>query len=877
MWQLDLTQPGFLAGLVLVPVLAWYFARSLVDFPRWQRLLSLAVRAALLVLLALALAGLTALEPTREQFVVFVVDQSQSVGKEGRQAAEEFMDRALAHRGPHQVAFLSFAAEPGLVTAQRPRADGPPPEDDEAGLGTNLAAAIEAAAAAAPPGRVPHLVVLSDGNETAGNALQAALRAGVPVSTVPLPARADPEVQVSEVVVPDHEVNEGESFPIEVVVHSNHDDEGILELWNGRQPVPGVREQRRKIGKGETRFRFEQALTRERLAIFQAHFRAFRDTLEENNSARGLVFCAGKPRVLIVDGDPKQAGHLARALEEQGIQVDPPRPSQGMPDSLADLQQYELLILSNVPATKLTQKQMGLVRTYVQELGGGFLMLGGDQSFGLGGYSRSVLEDILPVHSDFKKDKEKPSLAMVLVIDRSGSMQGQKMDMTRDAAIAAVELLGPNDKVGVITFDTETHWTSELRPCADKGSVIDRIRHIEAAGGTRIYPALEEAYKALREAGASAKFKHVILLTDGIDNSAGAGEFLELVGRMAAARITVTTVAVGTDADKNLLGRMAQAGNGRFYPAEDPASVPQIFAKETVAAGGQGLQERSFAPVRFRPTPVLAGLDWKDPPLLHGSVLTRAKATGELILMTDKGDPLLAWWRSGLGMSVAFTSDAKLKWADEWITNQPEFYAKFWAQVARHAMRKSEARGAEVKVARQGGRATVTLDATDPAGQFLNLCGAGSGAELTVIGPRSAPRTLPMPQVAPGRFRADFDASAGGEYHLQVTAKQDGEVVLQQSRGLAVGYPDELRLRPPDEALLEAVARVSGGKYRPAPEGVFAPPDRVARRVTPLWPSLTAAAAVLFFLDVVLRRIDLALLWGGVRRRFSVALAQPAK
>src|SRR2546423_2684157 len=166
-----------------------------------------------------------------------------------------------------------------------------------------------------------------------------------------------------------------------------------------------------------------------------------------------------------------------------------------MPDNLADLQNYELLILSNVPATALTQRQMEVARTYVQDLGGGFMMLGGEQSFGLGGYYKSVLEEILPVRSDFEKEKEKPSLAMALVIDKSGSMGGEKIEMAKDAAKGAVELLGPSDKVGVIAFDGEPFWVSELHPCTDKGFVIDRVATIEAGGGTSMHPAMEEAFQ----------------------------------------------------------------------------------------------------------------------------------------------------------------------------------------------------------------------------------------------------------------------------------------------------------------------------------------------------------------------------------------------
>ena len=321
--------------------------------------------------------------------------------------------------------------------------------------------------------------------------------------------RKDPEVQLSAVNVP-AQVRQGEPFRVEVVVDSNHDDEGNIEVYRGAIKVVS---EKRKIKKGENRFVFQQQIDNDRLADFTARARGFKDTLLDNNADSGLVFTAGKPRVLIVESDPSTAKHLAWALEEQEMQVNV-RPPQGMPSDLSDLQNYELLILSNVPATSLTLKQMQVARTYVQDLGGGLIMIGGDQSFGLGGYYKTTIEEILPVRSDFEKEKEKPSLAMVLVIDHSGSMGGEKIEMAKEAARSAVELLGPNDKVGVIAFDDQAYIVSEIHPCSDKGYVVDRIASIEAGGGTSMYPAMEEAYDALRET--TAKLKHVIILTDGI-------------------------------------------------------------------------------------------------------------------------------------------------------------------------------------------------------------------------------------------------------------------------------------------------------------------------------------------------------------------------
>jgi Ca-activated chloride channel family protein len=825
-WSLELTHPLRLMGILGVLVLLYYFYWSLTDFPKWQKRTSLAIRCLILLLLVLALAGLTLSRPTSEQFVVFAVDQSLSVGKESQEEARNFLDEAAAKVGRTKVAFLPFQGEPGQLTSthaslfDKPEekststADAPPPA-------TNLEAALEAAVAMVPPGYVPQVVLLSDGNQTRGDALRTSLRAGIPISTVPLPTRKEMEAQISAVNLP-AQVRQGEPFFVEVVIDSNHDDEGLIQVYRGDHEVV---HEKKALKKGENRFRFQQSIESERLANFSARISGLKeDTLLDNNSESGLVYAAGKPRVLIVESDPKLIRELVAALEQEEIQVDV-RPATGMPDNLADLQNYELLILSNVPATSLSQKQMEVARTYVQDLGGGFMMLGGEQSFGLGGYYKSVLEDILPVRS--------------------------KIEMAKTAARSAAELLGNSDQLAVVAFDGETYVISEMQSAANKGRIIDDISRIEAGGGTTMYPAMEKAFDILQET--HARLKHVIILTDGISQP---GDFTGLAQAMAQAKITLSTVAVGSDSDTTLLEEIAKTGQGRYYLTEDPASIPQIFAKETVTASKSAIDEQPFVPQVIRATQALKGIDLENAPFLLGYVMTRPKPTCEVILATEKGDPLLVWWRYGLGMTVAFTSDAKSRWAAEWLTWPG--YSKFWAQLVRNTMRKSDAKGVAVQVDQRGGKATITLDAVDPSGRYLNQ----AEAEMTVIDPQLGSRKIPLAQTAPGRYVASLDVSKSGAYHMELTQKKNGQVLYRQSRGISVGYSDELRLRPTNEALLRQIAQASGGTYQPTAEAIFAPTERTASRPTPLWPWLLSLAATLLVLDVFLRRVDLSLLLG---------------
>ena len=405
-YSLELTHPSWLITLAFViPLLAYFFWRSLSDFPKQQLFLSLLIRTAVVTLIALSLAGLALLSSTQQQFVIFAIDQSLSVdsGDTDSQPAagesrtspkpsqvDDFLDRALAAEGlnEHKVMFLPFALQAGSLTKDKPKAryegnngttNPSATESDSIDRNsTDIAAAIRSAAGAMPPDYVPRIILLTDGNQTSGDALQAALGTAslisadsgrqqrsadrtkaaasnlIPIDTVPLKVRDDNEVQVAAVEVP-AQVREGEPFYVEVVINSNHEDEGQVEVFRGAHKVLS---ELRKLKSGENRFRFQQSITGERLAQYTVKVSGLKqDTLLDNNSESGLVFTTGKPRVLLIESEPKLAQQLVWALQQEEIECDV-RPVEGMPESLSDLQNYELLVLSNVPATSLSQRQM---------------------------------------------------------------------------------------------------------------------------------------------------------------------------------------------------------------------------------------------------------------------------------------------------------------------------------------------------------------------------------------------------------------------------------------------------------------------------------------------------------------------------------------
>jgi len=839
--QFEMTRPVWLAAILLVPLVVYGSRRSLTGFSRTRQAASLACRVLVVVAVVLGLCEICVRRHTAEKFVLVAVDQSESIADESREAADAFVDAVIQAAGRGRVAVVPFARS--ALTAEERDSEADSQWNSEA---TNLGAAIELAAVLARGGYVPQVVLLSDGLETEGNALRAARASGVPISTVPLKCRAEPEVYVSAVGTPP-DAPQGEPFYVDVVLHSSHDDEGTVELFRQDQLVE---EKRTSVVAGESRVRFVQSIAGERLVRFTARIEGFRDTFPQNNSASAIVFTTARPRVLLVESELRLAGHLAAALGGEGIDVEVRRPD-GIPESLADLQDYELVVLSNVPAASLSQSQMERMRAYVGDFGGGLVAVGGDQAFTPGGYRDTPLEEILPVWCEFEKTDERPGLAMVLVLDRSGSMEeGGAIELAKEATRRAVGLLEPRDQVGVIAFQDFAEWISAIHPCSDKEHVLERIDTITAGGGTSMYPAVERAYLALREA--TAELKHVIVLTDGVSHP---GDFDGLVGRMAESGITVSTVAVGQETVRPLLEDMARIGQGHSYYCDTAEAVPEIFALETKSASKMGIHERPFRARVEGSLEALGGLDLGAAPSLLGYVETKPKPASQTVMTSERGHPLLIWWRYGRGTTVAFTSDVRSRWAELWL-RWPGFN-RFWAQLVRHAIRKDQAEDFVLRVDHGDGPGRVTLEAVDTEGRYVNQ------AEVTatlidpdaLTGPGRTGRPLAVEQVAPGRYAADFPKPRPGTYFLELSVEHRGRLVYARRRGLVVGYPDEYRTRPADHELLQAIADATGGSYDTSPAEVVAPSPTTVPRTTLLWPCFLASAAVIFVIDVAARRL----------------------
>ena len=855
---MEITRPLLLLLLLFLPALYYGYRRSLVDLSRAQRVISLIVRSIIVVLLILSVADVQYLKTDDKLAVMFLADISDSISDDGLTKATDYVNESLKlQSGNQQAGLVAFTDKAEVVRALLKNGDASDTElelteikkawldaDENAGDTTNIAQAIETAWGIFPANANKRIVLITDGVETQGDAIHAGLRGkgfGVQIDTVPIYPNDDPEVMLERIDAP-AQVKQGAPFNVEVLIHSNHEDVAEIRLFKNKFEVA---KQEVRLEKGENRVVFTETVMESGTLTYDAICRTTKDTRYDNNRALGIVAVTGKPKVLLIDENESQARYLARALEDAKIRVDV-RNGLGVPNELADLQNYELVIFSDVPANRLTQNQMELIRTYVQDLGGGFMMLGSENSFGLGGYYKTPIEEILPVRTDTEKKKETPSLAMVLVIDKSGSMGGIKIELAKEASRAAVELLGRRDKIGVVAFDGSPFWISEMHDASDKQYLSNQIGSITAGGGTNLYPALEQAYFALTET--TAKLKHVIVLSDGQSQD---GDWYGIASAMRADRITVSTVGIGSGADMNLLGNLANWGGGREYFTQDPYNIPQIFAKETVTASKSAIIDEPFIPQYVKPTQVLIGIDLELAPFLLGYVATQPSPTAEIFLVSHRGDPLLASWQYGLGKSVAFTSDAKARWASDWL--EWPGYGKFWAQLVRDTMRKATLSNFQAEISQEKGVAHLAIDALDDAGDFLNEL----DNEISLISPDLKKKELTVTQTAPGRYELDFPTQDVGPYFLNIMQRQAGEIVNTQVAGTVVSYPQEYLVHNANDSLLTQLAAVSNGKFNASPEDAFRPPEEPVVLRVHLWRPFLITALFLLLMDIVLRRIDL--------------------
>lgn len=678
-----LNQPAWLAAMLLVPGI-WAATRYCVTLgSRWRNGLSAAMCSLALLALVVALAEPQTIGPNQPPFAVFAIDASDSVQGAGSTAAEAFLRQALGatEAGPYAVVYFGASAQ---------RASQWQPDVTVDRQATDLAAALELASVLPPPEVRPHVVLLTDGVATSGDtrrAAEAAKAAGLPISTVPL-VSCEPEVYVCGLRIPE-DLRAAEPCDVEVVLYATGANRGTVELISGAEEFIRTTEpssaQEVHTDRGSQSVRLRFLFNKPGSRTLTARATGFSDTLAGNNTASVAVEVKRRRAVLLVEHRAGAGGPLAAALRGAGWAVEVGSSHQ-VPHSPDPLESFDAVVLVNTPSAALAPGQMQALADYVRR-GGGLVVVGGDQAFTAGGYRGTILEELLPVESEPARKHPRPPLALLLVVDRSQSMQqADALGLAKEAMRRTVRMLRPEDHLGVLAFDESSRWVVPIEPLRNPVKVLAQIDQMTAGGRTDMGPAIEKAYLALHEVFAPSK--HMIVLSDGVSHPA---DFHGLAERIARSGITLSTVALGREASRGLLEDLARIGKGRFYACDDPRAVPQVFVGELAQATQLGIHEGPLSVSERKQGTLVRDTELTGAPPLLGYVETRPKKLAHVPCTTPQGDPLWAWWPFGKGVVVGFTSDAEHRWAAAWLS-WPGFN-RFWVGLVRHAMQCGPTKG----------------------------------------------------------------------------------------------------------------------------------------------------------------------------------------
>jgi Mg-chelatase subunit ChlD/uncharacterized membrane protein len=840
-------QPYWLFALILVPFIVLLAAGWLRRAAPWRRGTAAILRVLILSLLIIAQARPTFWDPDEHLTVALVVDRSESMSGPIRDAADQWLQGALAQIRPEdKVTMVRFGRQ---AVADRPGSAELPVD----GSATNLESAIRLAGDLLPQTGARRVVVVSDGWENQGDAERAALdsaRTGLEIAYAGLPAAAEaPEVAVRSVDVPDF-TRDGAAFEAAVVVDSTVATKvGVTLSIDGKQAA----QDKVDVPVGTSRLTLPITARSQGPRVIKAEIAPEQDTRTDNNAGEAVTVAKAPGQILVLEGRPGEGGALAQALTDAGMQADV-QPPTFVPVRPDQLDKYDGVALANVAATQLTLDQQHTLQRFVQDMGRGMFVAGGNTSYALGAYQGSVLDDMLPVSPAPPPRRDEGTIALFLVIDRSGSMDlyrsdVSKMAMAREAAIRSIEALRPKDTLGVLGFDSRFSWVVNpfvIQGGADLTNAQTAIGRMKADGGTSIYPALEEAYKAA--AASDAKLKHIILLTDGQSFDA---DYPSLLQRMQADQITLSTIAVGSDSDTKLLTSLAQMGSGRYYFTERSTDIPKITSRETTIASRSSMIEGRVVPQVTADSPIMLGLTGATLPTLNGYVSTAPRPRAVTALTSDRGDPLLAHWQQGLGRVVAWTSDTSGPWSQEW-RNWSEG-EKFWQQAVRWTFPEPTRATFPVTAEVVGDQVTLRAQSVRPDGRFGDLL----DTRVTITPPSGQSRELTLPQTAPGTYALSMTIGDPGAYQAKFTQYEGGKVAREETVGFTVRGNAEQRSVGINTALLERLASRTGGHQIVDPTQAFERDSGThGDRPTPVWWWFALAALLLLPLDVAVRRVS---------------------
>lgn len=807
------------------------------------------IRVSAICLLIIAMAIPTLLLPIKEEQILFVVDQSASTAGTEQQSTE-FLVQALEKKEDHQsVGLFTFdekfqtQAPLSLLTTDVPEFIGA--EDSSK---TNIAQSIQLALNLANQQKATRIVLLSDGLENSGSVSdQLSRMAGshVEIDTYMLNRPQSDDVAITSFETPPVAF-EGEQQQLIVQVESTKAVTGELLL---SQNDEFLSTQSIQIEPGTNTFTLRHASIGEGLLKYQVQVNVKDDALLENNQLTSVTMVESAPSLLVVSQD-EITSPISTFIDEDVVNIDSVSASE-LPFDLSNYLTYDAIIFDNVPGYQVGEAKMTVIEQAVKNFGVGFMMVGGDNSYGLGGYFKTPIEKLLPVEMEVKGKEQLPSLGLIIVMDKSGSMSGNKFELAKEAAARSVELLREDDTLGFIAFDDQPWEIIEAQTLADKEEALEKILSIAVGGGTEIYPGLELAYERLTDL--KLQRKHIILLTDG--QSATQHDYEELISQGLGNSITLSTVAIGQDADRTLLEDLAQMGTGRFYDVIDESTIPAILSRETVMISRTYIEDNPFYPT------ISGDAAWQSlfvdgVPQINAYIATTAKQTATIVMESTKNDPVVAEWMYGLGRTIAYTSDSTGAWSGDFARFNE--WGNFWnTSVSRLLPSYSEV-PFDIRKSEDG-----SYTVSDPSGQssFLDIVAVNeAGEEIESI---SEP-------IAPGKSRVSFEADPGLIF-LRISNEEDS----MYQAGISIPYSDEYKIQPPNKGLLQDISSRTGGEVLTTAEQAMRDIkyESVESKSIQKW--LVLIAMLLFFIDITLRRFGWKMISGLLQSRKTTVAENP--
>ncbi len=906
MWQLDFTceHPWWLLLLLLLPWVWWFGRKSMAGLGRLRSAWVIAIRTLVIVCLVLALAEIQLVQTSDRMAVVFVLDQSRSIPEQQRKAMVEYTNEAIRqHRRDEDKA--------GVIVYGREAAIEIPPFDEDVELPqlvesvldpehTNLAAAIKLAQASLPEDSSKRIVIVSDGNENLGDALEqarAAAESGIGIDVVPIYYHARAEVSVEKLAIPS-DVRQGQPFDMRVVLNNSAEAtaedsgevSGVLRVSQTTEGQPlTLSEQRVTIGPGKHVFTLRQELEQPNFYTFEARFipdDRRDDGMSQNNKATNFTYIRGSAQVLLIEDHLERGQYdlLVERLRSQDLEVTV-RPTNQLFANLAELQPYDTVILANVPRERFESDDLieMLVRN-TEQMGAGLIMLGGPNSYGAGGWANTELEKAMPLDFQIRNPKVLPKGALALLMHASEIPEGNFWQ--KKIAYEALKTLGPQDYCGLVHYSgagvTGADWlwrdqrANGMLPVGPhRQRMLALLDRMTPGDMPDFDPGLDlalQGFKTLRDAA----IRHMIVISDG-DPSAPS---VRVMNGLVAENVTVTTVAVAAHgpAGNNLLQKIADDTGGKYYRVTNNAALPRIFQREArrVARPLVYEKEEGFGAQIHYPHEILSGIEEPLPPLT-GFVMTTVKDSPlvEVAMLAPvspdaANNTLLAAWTYGAGRAVCWTTDAGQRWTTNWAPEDWESFDQLFSQMTRWSMRPIAEQGNyTMAIEQEDGQVRVIVTALDPEDEFINFLSI-NGA---VIGPDMSTDALELEQIAPGRYVGAFPAEGAGNYFVTLSPGV-GQAPLRA--GVNVAYSAEFRDRTTNDALLKTLAELTPQDGEPGvaigtseassledwlATNVFRETLAIPKHRSPAWHYLVLLGGCLFFADVFFRRVNANFAW----------------